>query len=177
MFGFLSALAGLPRTVASRRPAYDIDEFARVTAGRACRVVVHGNPFRDRGCKDTAFVAAVVDALQGQNPGPATRFVAGPAPDADPAYRIVWLFNGEPHVRAVDLCAAATALPSVEPLGDKGRVRLLAAWCRDDTVLSEVSGSVAGVSAPGDRRLARLIAQALRDLLPQSTEPGGLKGH
>ena len=177
MFGFLSALVGLPRTVASHRPAYDIDEFARVAGGRACRVVVHGNPFREHGYKDAEFVAAVIAAMQGQNSGPVTRFTASPSPDANPAYRVALLFNGAATVRADDLCAASATLPSVEPLGEKGRVRVLVAWCKEDAVLSEVSGWVGGVSAPTDRRFTRLVAQAVRDLFPQVTEPGGLKGH
>jgi hypothetical protein len=58
-----------------------------------------------------------------------------------------------------------------------GQVRVLAAWCKEGSVLSEVSGWIEGVKTPVDSRFAHLLAQVTRDLFPTETEPGGLKGH
>lgn len=172
----LSSYRSLPRTVSARSPVYEIDELARVAGGRDCFVVVYGNPFLDRGYDGETFIETVLAAMQGQNPGPATRFTARSSLNAHPDYRVMMLFNGAASVRADDLCAGAGALASSDGLGAKGEVRILAAWCKEGSVLSEVSGWVEGVQAPTDRRFARLIAQVTRDLFPGQTEPGGLKG-
>ena len=171
-----SAFRTLPRTVASRRPLYDFDEFARVAGGRDCFVVVHGNPFQDHEYDGEAFVEAVVEAMQGQNWGPATHFTARTPSSAHPDYRVTLLFNGAATVRAADLCSGAVATADAVDNTD-GRVRVLAAWCKEGAVLSEVSGWIDDVKTPIDRRFTRLIAQVTRDLFPTQTEPGGLKGH
>ncbi len=171
-----STFLNLPRTVASRRPNYDSAEFARVAAGRDCFVVVHGNPFQRQGYDGEAFVEAVVDAMQDQNWGPATHFTARTPSGAHPDYRVTLLFNGAATVRATDLCSSTVATADALENTD-GRMRVLAAWCKDGAVLSEVSGWIDGVKTPIDRRFTRLIAQVTRDLFPAQTEPGGLKGH
>jgi len=160
--------------VASHQPNYDSDDFARIAGGRDCFVVVRGNPFCDQGYDGETFVEAVVDAMQGQNWGPVTHFTARTPSGAHPDYRVSLLFNGAATVRAADLCSGS--ITSIEPIGDNGRVRLLAAWCKEGSVLSEVSGWVDGVKTPVDSRFTRLIAQVTRDLFPTQTEPGGLKG-
>ena len=172
-----SAFLGLPRTVSSRAPTYSADEFARLAGGRGCFVVVRGNPFADLGYADDAIVDAVIAAMQGQNPGIPTHFTARPSSAASSDHHVALLLNGGPTVRAADICSAMD-LPSVsEPLGPRGRLRILAAWCRDDVVLSEVSGRIDGVRAPTDDRFMRLIAQVIRELFPVLADPGGLKGH
>jgi hypothetical protein len=173
LFSFFLAL---PRTVASRRPAYDSDEFARVAAGRDCFVIVHGNPFHNRGYDGEAFVEAAVDAMQGRNWGPATRFTARTPSGAHPDYRVTLLFNGTATVRAADLCSGTVRATDTIESAD-GRIRVLAAWCKEGAVLSEVSGWIDGVKTPADRGFTRLIAQVTRDLFPTQTEPGSLKGH
>jgi hypothetical protein len=170
----LSGFLGLPRTVASRRPLYDSDEFARVAGGRDCFVVVHGNPFQD--FDGETFVEAVVEAMQGQNRGPRTHFTAHTPSNAHPDYRVTLLFNGPEAVRATDLCAGSVALTGPSENKD-GRVRVLAAWCKEGSVLSEVSGWSEGVKTPVDSRFTHLLAQVTRDLFPTETEPGGNKGH
>ena len=171
-----STFLGLPRTMASRRPTYDSDEFARIAGGRDCHVVIHGNPFQDQGYNSETFAESVVAAMQGQNWGPVTRFTARASANTHPDYRVTLLFNGPTSVRASDLCSGTvTNAHSAE--NTQGRMRVLAAWCKEDSVLSEVSGWIDGVTAPTDRRFVRLIAQVTRDLFPSQTEPGGLKGH
>lgn len=169
-----SGFLGLPRTVASRRPLYDSDEFARVAGGRDCFVVVHGNPFQ--GFDGEAFVGAVVEAMQGQNRGPRTHFTARTASNAHPDYRVTLLFNGPESIRAADLCSGSIAFAGSAE-NKEGRVRVLAAWCKEGSVLTEVSGWIEGVKTPVDSRFTHLLAQVTRDLFPTETEPGGLKGH
>ena len=180
MSGRLSALAsfilGLPRTVSSQAPSYSPDDFSRLAGGRECPVVVRGNPFADQGWSDDDFAAAVIAAMQGRNPGPTTRFTAETSREGHPAHRIILSFNAGATVTAAELCAASKGHRS-EPIGPNGKLHVIAAWCRNGAVASECSGWIAGVTAPTDRRFARLIAQVTRDLFPTATEPGGLKGH
>jgi hypothetical protein len=175
----LSAFRGLPRTISTRSAAYDVDDLAHVAGGRDCFVVVLGNPFLDRGCDGEAFIETVVAAMQGRNHGPATHFTARSSLNAHSDYRVTLLFNGgsAATARAADLCAGNGPRIPTESLDARGRIRILAAWCREDLVLSEVSGWVAGVKSPVDRRFTRLIAQVTRELFPIDVQPGGLKGH
>lgn len=180
MPGILSDLAtlllGLPRTVSSQAPSYRQEDFLRLAGMRDCPVVVRGNPFAARGCDDTRFAAAVVAAMRGQAPGPDARFTLAAADDARGDHRVVVAFNAALTVGAADLCGGAGAI-AADPIGTDGRVRVLAAWCRNGAVASECSGWTGGVQAPTDRRFTRLLAQVTRELFPGIAEPGGLKGH
>jgi hypothetical protein len=169
----LSAFRGLPRTVAARRPAYSAHDLDRITGD--CFVVVCGNPFKD--CDGETFIETVVAAMQSNTFGRKIRFTARSAADTHPEFRVTLLFNGAATVRAADLCAGNAVLETVEPSGDRGRVHMLAAWCRADEILSEVEGWIEGVKAPTDRRFARLVAQVTRDLFPPDIQPGGVKGN
>lgn len=171
----VSNLLALPRTVSSQAASYNPDDFARL-AGAGCSVVVHGNPFAQRGCDDRVFVAAVVAAMQGRSPGPPVRFRAHPSNDAAPGDRVVLLFNGSATARAADLCIDGKPQRS-DAVGPDGRIRVLAVWCHGNTVLSECAGWVSGIRATTDRRFIRLVAQVTRDLFPMMVGPGGLKGH
>jgi hypothetical protein len=160
----LSALRGLPRTVASRHSAYSAHDIERIAGKHDCFVVVRGNPFSD--CDGEAFIETVIASMQGNAFGNRVRFTARTPLNAHPDYRVVLLFNGTATVRAADLCGGSAALETAEPLGLRGRVSVLAAWCREDAVLNEVSGWIEGVKTAGDRRFARLVAQVTRDLFP-----------
>lgn len=157
--------AGTPRTVASQSPIYRPDEVARVSAEQGCLVVVRGDPF----AAGAAFVHAVTDAMQGRNWGPAVRFTTRASETADPRYRVVMLFNG-PTVTADELCRRPDSYSSVEPPGPDGRIRVIAAWCRDDVVLSEVEGWVTGARGPTDSPFVRLVGQTTRELFPIAFE-------
>lgn len=158
--------AGTPRTVASQAPIYSPDEVARAVADRGCLVQVRGDPF----AAGAAFVDAVIDAMQGRNWGPAIRFTTRASEAADSRYRIVMLFNGARTATADDLCRHADSYGSVEPPGPSGRIRVIAAWCRDDVVLSEVEGWVTGARGPTDSPFVRLVGQTTRELFPAAFE-------
>lgn len=152
-------------TYANSYEAYSPSFFVYAAADRDFLVQVRGNPF---GVSDDALAESVVAAMQGNNPGPRTRFVTKPSETTRPDYRAVIVFEPGPTLRPQDVCqdrATATAASG----GSRGAVELMAVFCGPDRVFSSVQGK-APVKAPDDQTFNRLIQQVTIALFPD-TDP------
>lgn len=142
-------------------PSYTLAEFGYGAGRRDLRTTVRGDPF---AMGEERFAAAVVDALQNHQPRPQpTHYTLAPGPDARPAYRAVFVFDGPPATgRAI--CMDPPALPRVASEPD--RVRVLAAFCRHAGVLTRVTGAVDGAQGVDDPRFQALLNQLVAQLFP-----------
>ncbi|MSO93353.1 MAG: hypothetical protein EXQ86_08140 [Rhodospirillales bacterium] len=130
--------------------------------------VVVGNPFAG---EKAALDRAVVDAMSEAYRGAPTRFIATPADGARPYIRIVMLFDPPITANGGAACRNPSALPSA-PTGE--RMRILAAFCSGDDVMSDVVASAPAVTSPGDPVFRRAVAAVMRDIVPiQSPDQGG----
>ncbi len=168
-FAFLLVLggcAGVVRTTADRHYAYSYGAFVRASGGRDTIVVVRGNPFE---MDHKAFEKAVTDAMQGHHFGPRTNFTTAPTENAKKEYKVVILFNGSQNVLADNLCKAPEKYGSRK--GAKG-LHVIAAYCWEDELLTEVDGWVGAVSSADSPAFASLIGQTTLDLFPDKTNFG-----
>lgn len=129
-------------------------------------IEVHGDPF---GLGPALFRTLVAQAMSGATPARPFRFTADPADAPARKVRVVVAFDPTPVLSAADLCAGQVA--SAAPGRPGERVALLAALCDGDQVLASVSGWVAKVDGPDDRRFRQLLTQAARELAGAGAGP------
>ena len=130
--------------------------------------VIVGNPF---GGDKAQLDRAVADAMTSVHRGPPTRFVPTPAGGAVPNIRIVMLFDPP----ASPVGGAACRNPGALPLARIGeRMRVLAALCSGDDVMSDVVATAPVATSATDPRLKQTVAALMRDIIPyQSPDLGG----
>ncbi len=150
-------------TVGQTHPMYRTAHSMHALNGHDVFVVVQGGGY---GADQPAFRQAVIDTMQRYRAGMNTRFTATPQTNYDSDYKVVMLFNGPVTAQAGELCRQPATYATVPPATAGGDTHVLAAFCRFDAPLTEVSGRVAGVSAVGDARFASLIQQTMTDLFP-----------
>lgn len=120
--------------------------------------VVHGNPFAgDRA----AFAQDVAARMK------APAYYAGPvkftAVENSRAYRLAMVFN--PSSTQVDISVCRNQVSKTQ--GQlRGEVRVLAAFCGGERVLSSVRGRVDGVTSTDDPRFQQLLDQVSLALFP-----------
>lgn len=120
-------------------------------------IEVHGDPF---GQDAAGFRTQLAEAMTNQIFGRPTAFTADPERAPEPRYRVVLAFNAPDSTDARQLCTGrvATAAKGGE------RVAVLGAFCDGGTLLASVTGWVAKVDSPGDKRFRQLMGQVVRDL-------------
>lgn len=150
-------------TVGQTYPMYRMAHSTHALNGHDVFVVVQGSGF---GADQPAFRQAVIDTMQRYRGGMNTRFTATPQTDYDSDYKVVMLFNGPATAQADQLCRQPATYATVPPATVGGDTRVLAAFCRFDAPLTEVTGRTAGASTVGDARFASLIQQTMTDLFP-----------
>jgi hypothetical protein len=141
-------------------PHYSYADFVYAGADRDMTVVVIGNPLK---VEKPAFDRLVTDAMQGITPGPRTHYTTTPSADARPEYRIMMMFNSPINLPVDALCGERAKL---RPEVGKKPIRLSAAFCHQDMVLSRISGRVLDLDGPDDRRLRDLVYHILSGLVP-----------
>jgi hypothetical protein len=141
---------------------YSPGEFAHAAAGRDLGVVVAGNPFG--GGDQETFARQVTDAMQGQHWGQPTNFTATPGPSARGIYRVVMLFGPPPSANVARLCGADLASLANQRQGEG--IELMAAFCRDDTTRTGITGNISGASGPDDPAFRALVGQVTNGLFP-----------
>lgn len=140
--------------------AYTPSEFGRGAGRRDLLTEIRGDPL---ALGSAPFAAAVVELLNLHEPRPQpTTFTLAPGASANPAYRVVLLFDGPRAVNSLSVCRQPPA--SEPPPADT--LRVTAAFCRGGTTLTKVTGETDAVSGPDDPKLDALLAQVVRDLFP-----------
>lgn len=137
--------------------AYDLADLPYV-ADRGLLAEIRGNPF---GQDDAALAAEVKDALARRHFGPVFPVHTERPQGFVSPYRVVMVFDPAPYAGRASLCERA---PASQPNGERVRVR--AAFCASDQLLSYVSGSVVGAAGPEDPRFRHLLTLIATELFP-----------
>jgi hypothetical protein len=154
-------------TVGQIYPQYRTAHSNYALNGHDVFVVVEGGGY---GVDQTAFRHAVLDTMQNYRSGMNTRFTETPQNNYNSDYKVVMLFNGPTAAQAGELCRQPSAYGTTAPVTSDGNTRVLAAFCRYDAPLTEVSGRASGVNTVSDARFASLIQQTMTDLFPSHDE-------
>lgn len=159
----LAGCVGAPSTYGEFvQSTYSPTEFGYGAARRDLWTQVRGDPF-DLG--DEAFQARLIDILAYHPPKPQpTNFTTDPDESADTDYRVVFLFDPPTRLLSTSLCRLPLDLPSsdagTEPL------RVAAAFCRNQGVLTSVRGKLDFIESPDDPAFDVLIGQLVDALFP-----------
>lgn len=141
---------------------YSPTEFGYGAARRDLWTQFRGDPFN---LGDDDFQAAMIEILAHHPPKPQpTHFTTDPDETADTDYRVVFLFDPPTKLLQTRLCR----LPLNLPRGDtSGRpLRVAAAFCRNEGVLTAVRGELDFVESIEDPAFDALIGQMVDDLFP-----------
>lgn len=164
----LSACADAPVIEAPLYPAYSSGLLQYGATGRPLPVVIAGNP---TAAPQAALDDAVVRAMTDANRGGAIHFVRGP----EAPFRVEMLVGALPNADGAALCRGAVYPVAVRPQ----RLRITAAFCQEDIVLSQVTGTTGGVTSPDSPQLAELVQGLTRALFPPENpddKRGGTSG-
>ena len=156
----LLAGCGAPTTMSRVYGAGVPSLFTYAAGGRDMRTVVVGNPF---SAPRTEVEKAITDAMQGNHYGPPTRFTTEPSANARAGYRIVIMFDPPRTLPNRVVCGGTEGLRA-DPDGE--RLRLLTAFCTQDTLRSQVVATMAPVASPHAPAFRDLIAASMWDLIP-----------
>jgi hypothetical protein len=166
------AATGDTITHSERYPAYTGAVMGYAAGGRDLRVDIKGNPTTAaQGDVDHAVLGAMQAAYGGN-----THFTKTPDERARENFRVVLLFDAPANSNGHALCADDAR---ATPPGPQGRLRIQAAFCQRQTVLSEVVGEAPAIAGPADPALARLVGRLTLALLPAERpgEPQGSGGY
>jgi hypothetical protein len=143
--------------------AYDVSDLPYV-AGHGLLAEIAGAPF---AAADGQLRTVVVDALARRHFGPVFPVhTARPKGFVSP-YRVVMVFHPVPAPGRATLCER---VPRSQADGE--RIRVSAAFCAGEQLLSSIRGSVAAVEGPGDPRFRRLLSQISTELFPPFDDRG-----
>lgn len=116
------------------------------------------------GMPKDRFDDVVTRSMHGANFGPKVAYTTGHSDKTIKAYKVVMVFNGPRNLAPSDLCAEDRK--PVPTQNAKGRVVIYSVFCQYERVLSEVGGSVSGVSGPDDPKFRSLVRQVTASLFP-----------
>jgi len=143
---------------------YSPVEFGVVAGRKDLKTVVYGDPF---GMGRDAFAEATVEVLNRFNPPPQpTHFTLEPGESANPAYRVVLVFD-DPDVPTIRLCQEPPPTAPQQGTTD-GTLHVAAAFCLNRGELTSIKGKVAGAQSADDRKFDRLLSQIVIALFPRS---------
>lgn len=149
-------------TVGQQHPIFRTAHSNLAMNGRDVLVIVQGGGY---GAEQNSFRQSVLDNMQRSRAGLKTNFTATPQNNPNTDYKVVMLFNGPSSVQAAELCRQPEKFAAVAPRAG-GDTHVLAAFCRFDAPLTEVSGQANGVTTLADARFASLIRQTVSELFP-----------
>ena len=156
----LLAGCGAPTTMSRVHTAGVPSLFAYAAGDRDMQTVIVGNPF---SVPKAEVEKAITDAMQGNHYGPPTRFTTEPSPNARAGYRIVIMFDPPRTLHNRVVCGKTEGLPA-DPDGE--RLRLLTAFCTQDTLRSEVMATMVPAASPHAPELRDLVAASMWQLIP-----------
>jgi hypothetical protein len=169
LLGFLGGCEDAPRTYAARVYVEGLREYVQYAAAAGpILTVVRGTPF---GTSQAAIEAAVVEAIDGAPLVISPHFTADPAAAPRPDYRAVFVFDPPDGATARAACADRVR-PEPADAASRAGVRVLAAFCGGERVLSEVTGEARSVSGLDHPDFRALLRQTVRDLLPARSQVG-----
>ncbi len=159
----LAGCVGAPRTYGeSVRSAYSPAEYGLGAARRDLWTQFRGDPF-DLG--DEAFQSRMIEILAHHPPKPQpTNFTTDPGEDANTDYRVVFLFDPPTKLLPSRLCQLPVDLPS--GTGDGKPLKVAAAFCRNQGMLTSVRGTLDFVESIEDPSFDALIGQIVDSLFP-----------
>lgn len=131
---------------------------------------VSGNPFAS---SDEQVHATVRDTMAKSHFGQEFPFLAEKPQEFSSPYRMVVVLGSTASPAYHKLCADAG--PKGGPRGgvtkaDGGEVRVAAALCAGDSMVTGTAGRVSGVRGPDDPGFISLIAQVTHELFPRTDE-------
>ena len=143
--------------------AYDVSDLPYV-AGHGLLAEIAGSPFP---AADEQLKEAVTDVLARGHFGPVFPVhTERPAGFVSP-YRVVMVFDPVIAPGRATLCES---VPGSQADGE--RVRVSAAFCAGEQLLSSVKGSVRGVRGPDDPRFHDLLSRISTELFPPFDDRG-----
>ncbi len=131
--------------------------YAAAQGGMPTEVV--GNPF---DAPKEQVDQAVANNMTGSHFGPELAFTTEVSPDSLSPYRVVMLFDPAPSARSYELCSD----PNQPRAPEAGRLRLMAAFCSSDTVITSTAGWISKPQRVTDPAFGRLVRQIAIVLFP-----------
>ena len=164
--GTLAACAG----AAIVQPAivtatYDPSVLQYIASRGGLPTEVVGNPFN---APDEQVHSVVRETMARSHFGPKFPFLAEKPQGFASPYRMVVVLIPAPGAAYHKLCAGAAASQAGKPAG--GEVRVAAALCATDRMITSTKGRVAGAREPQDPAFVGLIAQVSHALFPLRDE-------
>jgi hypothetical protein len=143
---------------------YSPTEFGVAAGRKDLRTVVHGDPF---GMGPEAFSAATLATLNRHPPPPQpTTFTTEPGESANPAYRLVLVFDA-PRLPNFQVCREPLPASAQQPPGEEGgTLYVVAGFCLNQAELTAVNGRLNDVEGVDDPRFDRLLGQVVMALFP-----------
>ncbi len=160
-----------------QEPIYSTGEVGYAADGRDLRVVVHGNPFASQGVSDEQLAMAVVESMRGTPGWFAANYTTTPNETARELYRVVWRIGVANNASIYAICRGVPGDTSGD--GDIGGASsgrtVLAALCRRERIMSNLSGTLGNIASDDDPRFKDFIKVATRQLFPRRnpTRSGG----
>ncbi len=147
-------------------------EFA--TQSGSIKTVVIGSPF---GKDDRSIADKTTALMKGATPGSVVTFEPSDWTKADNSFRVVVLFNGR---MPYDQDAISKKGPEIGTDPGRSTVRMDAALCHGDYLISSADGSVDGLKGPDDPRFRELVRGVALAMIPaynynrDSSDTGGI---
>jgi hypothetical protein len=138
---------------------YSNGDFEYAARNGEMRTEVVGDPFGNT----PGIATTVAEHMYRANRGPIVKFVLAPEGGGSAPFHVVMVFNPPPRVSGADACAQANG---IETARGTEPIRLLAAFCSGDVVMSEAGGRVGGAAGPADPKFRSLIRQVTLALIP-----------
>jgi hypothetical protein len=133
-----------------------------ILAGNDLPVLVLGNPYN---ISPTDLHKSVVSALQVESDYLSVHFSERLQDGASP-FRMVVVFAPPPQASAADLCSNPGAVRPMTVFPGTEEVPILASFCHDGRLLSQVSGVIGAGAAPNSGRFREGLGQVAIALFP-----------
>ncbi len=128
------------------------------------RVVVIGNPF---DVSKETFETAIVAEMTGRNlGGPRLAFSTAPDEADRRNHRVVLVFDPREKRSHLGLCAPDISAVAAAPRADRSEMRVLAAFCQGETLITGLSGRARDVTSPDSPNFGFLVRQTTISLFP-----------
>lgn len=135
-------------------------------ASRGLATELIGNPF---DVPESELRRVVVDTIRTSHFGQPFRMLSDAEADHRSPYKVVLAFDQRPGY-ALCRSGPSDATPAAT---DGGDIRVYAAFCARDRILTATRGRVSGATGPDDPRFRRLISQVGFELFPPFDETKG----
>ncbi len=149
------------RTVGGPTFLYKIGDLDYAGGGREMRVVVIDNsPAAEREALQKATVAGLQTGV-----GSGTRLSLAPQ-NFNREFKIVAMFAPAASISGSALCREPLQPPTFAARDATSETHVLAVFCREKDVLTEIDGYAPGVKVPGDGRFNALLSAVGQKLFP-----------